>query len=54
MHFMADIKKLLCFVENIPEKKKKKSLVLTMGIYLHTGFVRNSRGLFAMSKNLTL
>lgn len=24
MHFMTDIKKLLCFVENIPERKKKK------------------------------
>lgn len=50
---MTDIKKLLRFVENIPERKKK-SLVLTMSIYLHTGFVRNSRGLFTMSKNLTL
>lgn len=50
---MTDIKKLLRFVENIPERKKK-SLVLTMSIYLHTGFVRNFRGLFTMSKNLTL
>lgn len=25
MHFMTDIKKLLCFVENIPERKKKIS-----------------------------
>lgn len=54
MHFMTDIKKLLRFVENIPERKKKRSLVLTMSIYLHTGFVRNFRGLFTMSKNLTL
>lgn len=47
MHFVTDTKKLLGFVENILAKKS----VLTMSVYLHKQFVRNSRGLFTVSNS---
>lgn len=47
MHFMTDIKKLLSFVENILAKES----VLTMSVYFHKAFERNSRGLFTVSNS---